>query len=245
MASSDAFASLPAQIPKPTTTFHTTTYPRISPTQPSLSASGKTLLITAGATGIGFETSRAFAQAGAAKIIILSRRKEPQDKAKAAIESEFPGTTVEGHSVDVNNHTATTSILQSAGSIDILILSHAYAPPMDLPALAVPVAEYAAAFETNVLSPLHILQTYLYQLPALPKGKPKTVIHVSTAATHISIPGQLGYGTSKAAMTRALAYLADEHPIPKSFPPGEAGGRGGMRLFSFHPGAFYTDMAAK
>jgi hypothetical protein len=48
-----------------TKTFHKNPYDAIDPTQPSLSAAGKTILITAGHTGIGFAITQNFAIAGA------------------------------------------------------------------------------------------------------------------------------------------------------------------------------------
>ncbi|KAJ3867199.1 short-chain dehydrogenase/reductase [Lentinula novae-zelandiae] len=57
-----------------TNTFHHDTYPAISSTNPSLSQAGKTVLITGGGSGIGFEIVRSFAKAKASRIIIVGRR---------------------------------------------------------------------------------------------------------------------------------------------------------------------------
>jgi NAD(P)-dependent dehydrogenase (short-subunit alcohol dehydrogenase family) len=58
-------------IPQVVPTFHKRPYPAISPLRPELSQSGKTVLITGGAEGIGFSIARNFVRASVSKIIIL------------------------------------------------------------------------------------------------------------------------------------------------------------------------------
>ena len=73
---------------------HTEPYLAISPTKPSLSAKGKTILITGGSEGIGYAIVAAFAAAGAANIIILARRAELLDEAKKNIAQQHPVTNI-------------------------------------------------------------------------------------------------------------------------------------------------------
>ena len=61
----------------PTKTYHKATYPALDPTRPELSAKGKSIVITGGGTGIGAETAKYFAKAGASLIALLGRREEP------------------------------------------------------------------------------------------------------------------------------------------------------------------------
>ncbi|KAF8829341.1 hypothetical protein HHX47_DHR3001126 [Lentinula edodes] len=72
-----------------TKTHHRDTYPTISSTKPSLSQVGKTVLITGGASGIGFEIARSFAKASAARIIILSRKISSLNAAVEKLRDEF------------------------------------------------------------------------------------------------------------------------------------------------------------
>lgn len=58
---------------RPTKTYRASPYPAISPTKPENNLTGQTVLITGGATGIGLASTKAFAAAGAARIILVSR----------------------------------------------------------------------------------------------------------------------------------------------------------------------------
>ncbi|GFF36567.1 serine 3-dehydrogenase [Aspergillus udagawae] len=58
-------------------TLHRAPYPAIDPRRPSSSAAGKTILITGGATGIGFAVARNFALAGASTIVFLRVVRKP------------------------------------------------------------------------------------------------------------------------------------------------------------------------
>lgn len=65
--------------PRPTQTYHSTTYDRIA-RQHGFDGRDKTVLITGGATGVGYSISKAFAEAGVARIPIISRSLGPQEK---------------------------------------------------------------------------------------------------------------------------------------------------------------------
>lgn len=229
----DTKIDLESLVPKITKTHHTKTYPRIDPTKSTFSGAGKTVLVTAGATGIGYEISKAFAQTGVSRIIIVSRRAEPQQKAKAALEAEFPSTTVQGVQASVTDYPKITQVLQDAGTIDVLVICHAVGHNFAIPSKDLPLQELQDSFDTNTVAPFHLTQQYLH-LP-VPASGTKTLIHVGSAAAHVVIPSQIGYGPSKTAFSRMLgSYLASESSVEKD----------GVRMFSYHPGAFYTDAAA-
>lgn len=223
---------LEAMRPKVTQTYHKESYARIDPSKSAFDGKGKTVLITAGATGIGFETSRAFAQTGIQRLIIVSRRAEPQEKAKKALAAEFPALEVQCEQVSVTDQARMTQLLQAVpGGIDVLILSHAAINDANVPAAQVTPADIQTSFDTNVVASWHLAHEYL-RLPAPASGGPKTLLHVSTAAAHMALPGQIGYGPSKTAISRMLgSYLADEVDVKKD----------GVRIFSYHPGSLYTE----
>ena len=90
-----------APFPSPTAKWHDNTYPTLSPSRPELSAKGKAILITGAGTGIGAETARSFAAAGAARIALLGRREQPLVDTKASIKEKYPGVEVFTVSTDV------------------------------------------------------------------------------------------------------------------------------------------------
>lgn len=81
-----------------------------------------------------------------------------------------------------------------------------------------------------MIAAFNLVQTYL-SLPE-PVGRRKTIINVSSLASHMVLPGQVGYGPSKAAVTQIFNHFAKELDPTKA------------TLLSYHPGALYTAKAA-
>lgn len=71
-----------------TTTTHKAPYPYISPSKPSHSQAGRTILITGGGTGVGFAVARSFVRASAARVVIVGRRGNVLDEARVKLEEE-------------------------------------------------------------------------------------------------------------------------------------------------------------
>ena len=215
--------------PRPVKTYHSDTYPRIHPSK--FSGKGKTVLITGGATGIGWSISESFAETGIAKLVIVSRSPGPLEKAKADLGASHPNVEVLTYSASLTDATRMDDILKEIGQIDILVLSAA-ATHKHTAIAKIPLSEIRETFETNVIAPFGVMKSYL----ALPKpaGGTKTVIKISSNASHLYIPHTSGYAASKAASNELMAFFADEYTPAKD----------GVRLFSIHPGAFYTPLAA-
>lgn len=64
-------------LPRPTKTYHTKPYDRIVKDH-NFTGQGKTVVFTGGASGVGYHISKAFAEAGTSRIVIISRSTEPQ-----------------------------------------------------------------------------------------------------------------------------------------------------------------------
>jgi NAD(P)-dependent dehydrogenase (short-subunit alcohol dehydrogenase family) len=112
-----------APFPSPTLTWHTNTYQSISPTRPELSAKGKTVVVTGGGTGIGAETARYFAEAGASRIALLGRREQPLLDTKASIEHKFTGIEVFVASTDVTKKSEVDAAFAKFASYSIAKLA--------------------------------------------------------------------------------------------------------------------------
>lgn len=208
---------------------HRTPYPAIDPTKPSLSARGKTVLITGGSTGIGLAISTAFAAARAANIVIISRSLEKLYRAKNSIESTYPSTAVHTFAASVTDAERTSFIFQDVrahiAEPDILILC-AGSLSLSGPTLTVGVEHIWLDFETNVKANLAYVRQYLRPDTLT---KEKIILNVSSSAVHLpELLGVAAYGASKAAFVRLLTQIQLEHQ-----------GRG-VRIVSFQPGAVLT-----
>ena len=113
----------PEDFPSLTAEWHNDTYPSIDPSNPALSAKGKTVIVTGGGRGIGPEFARAFAQAGAAHVALLGRTQGTLTKAKDAIGVDFPSTKVTTHAADVADEVAVRKAAEEVGPWDVLILN--------------------------------------------------------------------------------------------------------------------------
>ena len=111
--------------PSPVQHWHNKAQPAGDPSLPALSQTGKSILVAGGGnTGIGGETARFFARAGAARIGLLGRREGPLLENKGLIEKECPGTEVFIQSTDVTYEASVNSAFDKFaqdGKIDTLI----------------------------------------------------------------------------------------------------------------------------
>ncbi|KAM7195793.1 putative short-chain dehydrogenase [Naviculisporaceae sp. PSN 640] len=214
------------EMPRPTKTYHYKAYDRILKHH-AFSGAGKTILITGGAYGVGLQFSKAFASAGASRIVIISRSAEPQAEARQEIEALYPDTKVLTYQASVTDHAKITSILQEIGPIDVLVLnaaiSHRRTSGVDLT-----VEEVQQVYNTNVIAPFALAKAYL----SMEDPKQKTILNLTSAAAQMSGMGFLAYGSSKAAVTQIMQNLADE-----CVQQGKD-----VKIVSFHPGAIWTAM---
>lgn len=113
--------------PSPVPTWHNETYAAIDPSKFTGSISGKTVVISGGGAGIGREITRAFAQAGAAKIHISGRREAPLIETKNDVENTVPGVEVLVYAgVDVADEDAVTKMASKVGTWDVFVANAGY-----------------------------------------------------------------------------------------------------------------------
>jgi NAD(P)-dependent dehydrogenase (short-subunit alcohol dehydrogenase family) len=211
-----------------TKTYHKKPYPAIDPTQPALSAAGKTILITAGHTGIGHAVAQNFATAGASNIIILARRLEVLEKAAKDLSIAHPSTKVHFFAASITDHKAIKRIFlkirDTIAEIDILVTSAAYVAP-SFPILELPGEQLEASFATNVLGNSNLVREFL----DTDTTAEKTIIDISSLAAHLYLPRISAYSITKLAFTQWMAHLHEEL------------GNKGVRIHSLHPGGPLTE----
>lgn len=216
-----------APFPSPSHTWHDDTYPSLSPTRPELSAKGKTVVVTGGGTGIGAETARTFASAGAARIALLGRREAPLLETKASIERDFPGVEVFTAPTDITKRSeveaAFSAFFASGGNVDVLVSNAATTGPQD-PVAIVDAEKFLDSVLINLRGAIYVAQTFLRHA-----AKDAVVIDVNSSAAHVDFAASFtAYATSKTAVFRMWSSLAFGHPE--------------MSVFHIQPGIVKTDM---
>lgn len=225
-------------LPSLTATWHNTTYPTISPSQPHLSVAGKAVLITGGGRGIGARTAHSFASAGASFITITGRTLQTLESTKAALTSEFPNTTILTAVGDVTSAAAMEaafSALSAANGgkgVDICIHNAGYLPDAKS-VVEAKTEDWWSGFETNVLGSFIVARAFLKHKNASSTADVPVLVGVGSAVTMLSPPPKdsSGYAVSKMAQQRFFEALAEEEK--------------GVRVMQVHPGVIVTDMGRK
>lgn len=218
-------------IPTPTKTNHHDVYPSIDPSNPTISAAGKTVIITGGGQGIGAEIVKAFSVAGAANIVVLGRKISTLNETKAAVEALPKNkSVVSTYEADVTDQARINAVFDEVastiGKIDVLVANAGYLPSPDKIA-TIDIEDFKRGFDINITGQLISIQAFLRN-----KAENSTFISVNTAGAHMYyLSPMASYVASKAALARLVDFLHNEHPD--------------VRAFSIHPGIVPTVMAAK
>lgn len=213
-----------------TSTIHRTVYTDIDPKRPALSVAGKTILISGGATGIGFEIANSFATAGAASVILLARRASVLETAAAKLFLAYENTKIDTFAADMTDEAAVAKVFASirastpSHDIDILVTSAAYSGTQT-GILDRSVEELKTSFNTNVIGNYILARAFLATPGTTNDGK--ILIDVSSASAHLVIPQVAISGSTKAAYTLMTRHIAQEYPE--------------VRVHSFHPGWIFSD----
>jgi NAD(P)-dependent dehydrogenase (short-subunit alcohol dehydrogenase family) len=215
-----------APFPSQTSTWHSKTYPSLAPSRPELSAKGKTVLITGGGTGIGAETARYFAQAGATRIAILGRREQPLLDTKTSIERDHEEVHVFTAPTDVTKKSdvkAAFATFLGENKLDILVHGAAVVGPLES-VQNVNSDKFLDAININIAGSLHVAQSFL-EYAALNA----VVVEINSSAAHVNFgPGFASYSASKLAVFRLWDSVGFARPE--------------MSIFHLQPGVVDTDM---
>lgn len=120
-----------------------------------------------------------------------------------------------------------TEIIKSVGSIDVLVPCATSTEGANFsPAKDTKTDTIAELYSVNVIGLFHLVHEFM-ALPSTASG-PKSVLHVSSAASQLFAPGQSGYCSSKAAANQIITHFGFDNPA------------GNVKFYSFHPGAIQT-----
>ena len=137
--------------PTPVETWHNASYNAIDPQRPELSVADKVIIITGGGTGIGRETVKAFAAAGAKAIHVLGRTQASLAETRSIVEEEFPSVEVSIHVADVADVSTVEKAATVIGRWDVLVSNAGYLPK-SRPIQEVDLADWWLGFEVNLLT---------------------------------------------------------------------------------------------
>jgi NAD(P)-dependent dehydrogenase (short-subunit alcohol dehydrogenase family) len=178
---------------------------------------GRVALVTGANKGIGFETARGLAKAGAT-VLIGARRAGAGEAAAQTLRDE--GLDARAIELDVTKpatiSAAAASIERDFGKLDILVNNAATGLDM-LPASQTDLKAMRETYETNVFGPVAVIQA---MLPLLRKSKSARIVNVSSDFGSLTLNADpeapqakglaLAYPSSKAALNGVSIAFAKE-----------------------------------
>ena len=163
------------------------------------SFTGRTVIVTGGAKGVGRGVSEAFLAAGAD--VVICGRTEPT----APIAHN--GRAARFIAADVRDPDAAAAVaafaLEGAGRIDVLINNAGGAPPADAATASPRFSE--SIIRLNLLGPLHFSQAVAAPMKSSGGG---AIVNIASVSAMRPSPGTAAYGAAKAgllSLTRSLA----------------------------------------
>lgn len=201
---------------------------------------GKTALVTGGTGGIGSESAKLLAAAGA--LVVITGRDAERGAAvvKAIAES---GGSARFVAADLTDPRSLRALVEQVGAVDILVNNAALFPmgptvaqdsafgasdgAEAVDAEAFDTASFDAAFAANVRAPYQLTAAFAPAMVARGSG---AIVNVSTMAARIGMPGLPVYSATKAALeSLTRTWAAELSPS-------------GVRVNTVAPGPTRTDM---
>ncbi len=196
--------------------------------------SGKNVLVTGAARGLGREMALSYAKAGASGIAVLDLLDSTpveKDLLEAAKAAGRPQPVIIRLTVDITNVAAVKRAAEDVqsvfGTLDILINNAGYLASY-LPLGDADDEKWWRAWEVNVKG---VYRMTKYFLSLILQSQDKTIIVLSSVGAHHTLQGGSGYETTKSAVFKINHYLMAEY------------GSQGLLVYAVAPGGVKTDMA--
>jgi NAD(P)-dependent dehydrogenase (short-subunit alcohol dehydrogenase family) len=221
-----------------TKTQHKEAAQTIDPKSTTFTASINVLIIGA-SRGIGAGIVHAYAQAGAANLILAARKSSLEQVQEVERRAKEFAPSVDTKCLDVDI-TSPGSVAQLAktvkeqyGRLDVVVLNSGYSGPVVLKVDEGDPKDFQDVFDVNVIGTYNVAHHFI---PILRESDgAKTFIAVGSFAALI-VNGNIAntaYCISKFAQTRFVEYLSEQY------------GAEGILAVAVHPGAVNTEMADK
>lgn len=190
---------------------HRESYPAISPSRPSLSQAGHTVLVAGASTGIGYSVAESFAAAAADRVIITGRRQDVLDGAAEKIKAKYPNVQVISIINDFGDEAAThefwSKLAHDGIFIDVLVLS---AARMWLPntILGLGFETFKDGLSINLAAPYLWTSLFHKQRESDPSRKLVSSSYPSYLGPHGLLP------TRSCSTSRVLSFTQLQWPCP-------------------------------
>jgi NAD(P)-dependent dehydrogenase (short-subunit alcohol dehydrogenase family) len=160
----------------------------------SIDLGGKTALVTASTGGIGFAIARALASAGAT-VIVNGRSADSVSNAAGRIRREVPSATLLEAAADVTDAADVARLLEAHPRVDVLVNNLGIFGAT--PALEITDAEWLRFFDTNVLSAVRLIRSYL---PGMTEAGWGRILNIASDSAIVIPEEMIHYGVSKTAL---------------------------------------------
>ena len=168
---------------------------------PGLNLSGRRVLVTAGASGIGLAIATAMKDLGA-DVFVTDVQADPVDAAKA---SGFIAQVSDASDED-QVRVLMASVLDNLGGLDILVNNAGIAGPTG-PVGQLDSAAWKTTFDVNIHGQFYCVK---HALPLLRQSPDASIINMSSAAGRLGMAGRTPYSASKWAVIGFTKSLAIE-----------------------------------
>lgn len=174
------------------------------------SLDGQTALVLGGTGGIGFACARAFAEAGAAQIMVVGRNAEKGARAAENLQADFPAHQIAAANADVSTvqgaEASVAACREMFGRIDILI-STAGGDPMPALFHDTPIEHIAPMVNGTLMSAMLPARA---ALPHMMEQGSGVILTVASDAGKLATPGETVIGAAMAGLIMFSRALANE-----------------------------------
>jgi NAD(P)-dependent dehydrogenase (short-subunit alcohol dehydrogenase family) len=176
-----------------------------------LGLDGRVVIVSGAAGGgIGTSVTSMVARAGAT-VIAVSRSEENLEKHVAPLVAE--GLSVVPAAADASTDDGIASVMEQAGRANgdlygLVNVAGGAAPSTWMPSTRVTRADWRALFTQNLETMLFMSQAVAAELKS--RGRPGSIVSISSVSGMNTAPFHIGYGTAKAALVAATRTMAVE-----------------------------------
>jgi NAD(P)-dependent dehydrogenase (short-subunit alcohol dehydrogenase family) len=163
---------------------------------------GKTALVTASTSGIGYAIAHGLAQTGA-RVVLNGRTQASIDDAVARLSQSVPGADVMGVAADLADAAGVAKVREAIDEIDILVNNAGIYGQQDFFETGDDVWE--RYFQVNVMSGVRLSRIYLPAMEARGWGR---VVFISSESARNIPPNMIHYGFTKTGQLSIARGLA-------------------------------------